>query len=73
MKTKWRRICSGHYEIGNIAVHERWHPRGTYDSRGNYAKSFMWHIIVDGKSVEGWAYLKDAKEVALNYFEKGSE
>ena len=54
----WRRVCSGRYRIGDITVEEIWHPEGTGDNR------YMWHVIVEGQTVETWAYLKDAKRAA---------
>ena len=51
----WHRVCGGLYKMGDITVDRVWHPEHN---------DFMWHVIVDGETVESWAYLKSAKEAA---------
>jgi len=54
----WQRVCPGSYRLGDIFIEQIWHSEGV--CVGNY----MWHVIVDGKTVVTWAYLKDAKKAA---------
>ena len=58
MKKNWHRVCSGLYRIGSVTVDQVWH------SEGICAKSFMWHVIVNERTIEKWAYLSDAKKAA---------
>lgn len=60
-KTKiccWQKLVPGLYRIGDISVEQIWHFDGACEGQ------FMWHVIIDGKTVEKWAYLKDAKKQA---------
>lgn len=54
----WHRICPGLYRIGNIYVEKIWHSKGACKG------SHMWHVIVDGRTLVKWAYLRDAKRAA---------
>jgi len=55
---KWRRVCPGVYRLGDITVEQIWH------SSGPCAGNNMWHVIVGGKTLITWAYLRDAKQFA---------
>lgn len=60
-KTKicfWERICAGLYRLGDIEVNQIYHNQGTCEGQ------HMWHVIVDGKTLIKWSYLKDAKKSA---------
>ena len=60
-KTKtcfWHRLDPGSYCLGDIRVDRFWH------SEGPCAGNYMWHVIVDGRTVVTWAYLKNAKDTA---------
>lgn len=58
-KNKWHRVCAGLYKLGDIEVDRRYH------SSGPCARNEMWHVVVNGKSVEKHAYLSCAKEAAV--------
>lgn len=61
-KTKvcfWNRVCAGLYRLGDITVDQIWH------SDGPCAGNYMWHVIVDGKTLVKHAYLKEAKKEAI--------
>ena len=51
----WQRVCAGLYKLGDITVEQVYHSEGV--CRGQQ----MWHVIVNGRTVQKWAYLKDAK------------
>ncbi len=54
----WHRRHPGSYRMGDINVEQIWH------SDGVCADNFMWHVIVSGKTLITWAYLKEAKREA---------
>jgi len=59
---KIHRICPGHYQVSGVplprSIHilSIWKPEWEQD---------MWHVVVDGASVESHSYLRHAKEAAL--------
>jgi hypothetical protein len=54
----WRRVCAGLYKLGDIEVDRRWHNSGPCFG------TEMWHVIINGQTIEKHAYLADAKKAA---------